>query len=120
MVKTHSEKWRMCIDFEDLNKACSKDSFPLLNIDQLVDATTRHEMLSFMDAYSGYNQVRMATKHEDKTSFIIDDRTYYYMAMPFSLRNARAIYQRVMNTLFKDHIGKSMEVYVDDMLVKSV
>ena len=85
-----------------------------------MDATTGHEMLSFMDAYSGYNQVRMAPEDEEKTSFITNEGTYYYKAMPFGLRNAGATYQRVMNALFKEQIGKNMEVYVDDMLVKSL
>ena len=73
----------MCVDFKDLNKACPKDNFSLPKIDQLVDATMGHEMLSFMDAYSGYNQVRIAPKNEEKTSFITNKGTYYYRAMPF-------------------------------------
>src|ERR1700733_4265235 len=77
-------------------------------------------MLSFMDAYSGYNQVSMAPEDEEKTSFITNEGTYCYKAMPFGLRNAGATYQRVMNALFKKKIGKIMEVYVDDMLVKSL
>ena len=60
MVKKANGKWRMCVDFKDLNRACPKDSFPLPRIDQLVDSTTRHKLLTFMDAFSGYNQIRMA------------------------------------------------------------
>ena len=67
-----------------------------------MDATTGHEMLSFMDVYSGYNQVRMAPEDKEKTSFITNKRTYCYKAMPFGLRNAGATYQRVMSALFKD------------------
>ena len=59
MVKKANGKWRMCVDFTDLNKACPKDSYPLLCIDQLVDSTAGHKLLSFMDAFSGYNQIRM-------------------------------------------------------------
>ena len=118
LVKKQSSKWRMCVDFKELNKACPKDSYPLPKIDQLVDVTTGHEMLSFMDAYCGYNQVKMGPEDEENTSFITDDGTYCYMAMPFGLRNARATYQRVLNTLFKYQIRKSIEVYVDNMLVK--
>ena len=59
LVKKTNGNWRVCIDFMDFNKACPKDSFPLLRIDQLLDATIRHELLSFMDAYSGYNQIEM-------------------------------------------------------------
>ena len=93
------------MDFKDLNKACLKDSFSLPKIDQLVDATTGHEMLSFMDAYSGYNQVRMAPEDEENTSFVTNEGTYCYKAMPFGLKNAGATYQRVMSALFKDQIG---------------
>ena len=60
MVKKANGKWRMCVDFKDLNRACPKDSFPLPRIDQLVDSTTRHKLITFMDAFSGYNQIRMA------------------------------------------------------------
>ena len=60
MVKKANGKWRMCVDFTDLNRACPKDSFPFPRIDQLVDSTTRHKLITFMDAFSGYNQIRMA------------------------------------------------------------
>ena len=73
-----------------------------------------------MDVYPGYNQVIMAPEDEEKISFITNERTYYYKAMPFGLRNAGPTYQRVMNNLFKEQIGNTMEVYVDDMLVKSL
>ena len=103
----------------NLNKACPKDSFPLPQIDQLVEATTRHQLLSFMDTYFGYNQVPMY-EHDDKhTSFITDQGLYCYKTMPFNLKNARATYQRLVNGIFKYLKRKSMEVYVDDMLVKS-
>ncbi|KAK0596772.1 hypothetical protein LWI29_018902 [Acer saccharum] len=69
LVKKKKNQWRMCVDFTDLNKACPKDSFPLPRIDQLVDATAGHGLLSFMDAYSGYNQIRMNKIDEEKTAF---------------------------------------------------
>ena len=109
----------MYIDFTNLNEACHKDSFPLPQIDQLVDATTRHELLSFMDAYSRYNQISMYEFDKEYTSFITDRGLYCYNAMPFGLKNTGATYQRLVNTMFKDLIGKSMEVYVDDILVNS-
>ena len=78
----------MCIDFTNLNKACPKDSFILLRIDQLVDAIVGHELLSFMDADSRYNQIPMYEPDEEHTSFITDKGLYYYKAMPFGLKNA--------------------------------
>ena len=109
----------MCIDFKKLNKACLKDSYRLPKIDQLVDATLGHELLTFMDAFSGYNQIRMAPEDEEKTAFITNRGLYCYRIMPFGLKNAGATYQRLVNKIFKEQIGRNMEVYVDDMLVKS-
>ncbi|KAK0574861.1 hypothetical protein LWI29_030216 [Acer saccharum] len=120
LVQKKDGRWRMCVDFTDLNKACPKDSFPLPRIDQLVDATSGHELLSFMDAYSGYNQIRMDESNEAKTAFITDRGVYCYRVMPFGLKNAGATYQRLVNRIFVNEIGRTMEVYVDDMLTKSV
>ncbi|CAL2277090.1 unnamed protein product [Prunus armeniaca] len=111
--------WRMYHDYTDLNKACPKDSFPLPRIDQLVDATAGHELLSFMDAYSGYNQIFMDPADSEHTAFITDRGLYCYNVMPFGLKNVGATYQRLVNRIFAKHIGGIMEVYVDDMLVKS-
>ena len=119
MVKKANGKWRMCIDFTNLNKACPKDSFPLPSIDRLVDATG-HKVLSFMDAFSGYNYIVMNPVDQEKTAFIIEEVLYCYRVMPFGLKNVGATYQRLVNRIFKDKIGKTMEVYVDDMLVKSI
>jgi hypothetical protein len=107
-------------DFTDLNKACPKDSFPLPRIDLLVDSTSRHELLSFMDAFSGYNQIYMEEVDQEKTAFIIDRGLYCYTMMPFGLKNAGATYQRLVNRMFRNQIGRNVEVYVDDMLVKSI
>ena len=107
----------MCIDFTNLNKAYPKESFILPRIDQLVDGTTGHKLLSFMDPYSGYNKTPMYEPDEEHTSFITDQDCY--KVMPFGLKNAGTTYQRLVNGMFKDLIGKLMEVYVDDMLVKS-
>ena len=78
-----------------------------------------HELLSFMDAYSGYNQISMYEPDEEHTSFITDWGLHCYKVMPFDLKNAGATYHRLVNMMFKDLIGKSIEVYMDDMLVKS-
>ncbi|XP_072071627.1 uncharacterized protein [Arachis hypogaea] len=103
----------------DLNKACPKDAFPLPNIDGLVDAASGHRYLSFMDAYSGYNQIPMHQPDEEKTAFITPDGTYCYTVMPFGLKNAGATYQRLVNKIFRDLSGNKLEVYIDDMLAKT-
>nr|XP_025679639.1 uncharacterized protein LOC112779552 [Arachis hypogaea] len=119
LVKKHNGKWRMCVDYSDLNKACPKDCFSLPNIDALVDAAAGYRYLSFMDAYSGYNQIPMHRPDEDKTAFITPGGTFCYRVMPFGLKNAGATYQRLMSNIFHDLIGKTVEVYVDDILVKT-
>ena len=118
-VKKPNGKWRTYVNFTDLNKACPKDSFPLPRIDQIMDVTSGNQLLSFMDAYSGYNQIPMHVPDQEHTSFITDRGLYCYKVMPFGLKNAGATYQRLVNMMFKEQIGKTMEVYVDDMLVKS-
>ena len=110
-------KVRMSVDFRDLNKASPKYDFPLPHIDILVDNTVGHALLSFMDGFSGYNQIKMAVEDMEKTSFITLWGTYCYKVMPFSLKNASATYQRATTTLLHDLIHKEVEVYVDDMIV---
>ena len=120
MVKKANGKWRMCVDFTDLNRACPKDSYPLPQIDNLVDLTARHELLSFMDAFSGYNQIRMEETDQEKTFFFTSQGLFCYKVMPFGLKNAGAMYQRLINKMFAHQIKRNVQVYVDDMLVKSV
>jgi len=86
LVKKPNGAWRMCIDFTDLNRACPKDSYPLPKIDKLVDSTAGHELLSFMDAFSGYHQIPMAAEDQEKTSFLVDTGLYCYTMMPFGLK----------------------------------
>ena len=119
MVKKANGKWRMYVEFTDLNQACSKDSFPLPRIDQLVDSTAGHKLLTFMDAFSGYNQIQIAKEDQEKTSFITSQELYCYRVMPFGLKNTRATYQRLINQMFKKQIWRNVEVYDDDVLVKS-
>ena len=88
----------MCVDFTDLNKACPKESFPLPRIDQLMDSTVGHKLLTFMDAFSGYNQIKMAKEDQEKTAFITSQELYCYKVMPFRLKNAGATYQRLAGT----------------------
>ena len=112
-------KVRVCVDFCDLNKASPKYDFPLPYIDMLVDNTARHPMLSFMDGFSWYNQILMDLEDMEKTSSISEWGTYCYRVMPFGLKNAGVTYQRVATTLFHDMMHKDVEVYVDDIIVKS-
>ena len=119
VIKKKNGKWRVCVDFIDLNQACPKDPFPMPKIDQLVDATYGHPRMSFLDAFQGYHQITLATEDQEKTAFISPDANYHYTVMPFRLKNARATYQRMMTRMFRDKIGRTVEVYIDDMVVKS-
>ncbi|XP_012830533.1 PREDICTED: uncharacterized protein LOC105951629 [Erythranthe guttata] len=119
LVQKANGQWRMCIDFRDLNKACPKDDYPLPRIDQLVDATAGCELLSMMDASQGYHQIPLDEKDQPAVSFVTATGTYCYVVMPFGLKNAGATYQRLMDRMFRAQLGRNIEVYVDDMLVKS-
>ena len=88
-------------------------------IDQLVDTTYGHPRMSFMDVFQGYHQITLATEDQEKTAFISPDANYHYTVMPFRLKNARATYQRMMTRMFRDNIGHTVKVYIDDMVVKS-
>ena len=112
LVPKKDRKFRMCVVFRDLNKASLKDDFPLPYIDILVDNTTGHALLLFMDGFLGYNRIKMAPKDMEKTSFITPWGTYCYKVMPFSLKNAGATYQHAATTLLRDLICKEVEVYV--------
>ena len=112
-------KWRVCIDYTDLNDAFPKDNFPLPRIDQIVDASVGHGMLSFLDAFSGYHQIPMYPPDAEKTTFITPHGLFCYNVMSFVLKNAGATYQRLVTKMFRPLLGKTIEVYIDDMLVKS-
>ena len=107
------------MDQWDLNEACPKDIFPLPRIEQIVDASARHGMLSFLDAFSRYHQIPMHLPNVEKTTIITLHDLFYYNVMPFSLKNTGATYQRLVIKMFRPLLGKTMEVYIDDMLVKS-
>jgi len=119
LVKKGNGKWRMCVDYTNLNKAFPRDAYPLPNIDRLVHDAAGNKVLSFLDAYSGYNQIPMATADMHKTAFIMDDANYFYRVMPFGLKNAGVTYQRLMDKVFSHLTGQCVEVYVDDVVVKS-
>jgi hypothetical protein len=119
LVKKKGGKWRMCVDNTGLNKACPKVPYPLPRIDQIVDSTAGCETLSFLDAYSGYHQIKMKESDQLTTSFITPFGMYCYTTVSFGLKHAGATYQRCMNHVFGEHIGRTVEAYVDDIVVKT-
>ena len=119
VVKKKSGKWRVCVDFTDLNKACPNDPFPMPKIDQLVEATVGHPWMSFLDAFQGYHQIPLALDDQEKTAFVTPIGNYHYKVMSFGLKNAGSTYQRMMTKMFELQLGKNIEIYIDDMVVKS-
>ena len=119
VVKKKNEKWRVYVDFIDLKKTCPKDPFPISQIDQLMDATIGYPQISFLDAFQGYHQMPLALANQEKTAFVMPTRNYHYKVMPFELKNVRSTYQRIMTRMFEPQLGKNIEVYIDDMVVKS-
>src|SRR5437016_5029170 len=108
----------MCVDYTDLNKACSKDPFGLPRIDQVVDSIAGSELLCFLDAYSGYHQVSLAESDYVKMSFT-PFGAYCYITMLFGLKNAGATYQRAMQRCLHDQLGRNVEAYVHNVVFKS-
>ncbi|XP_021986466.1 uncharacterized protein LOC110882870 [Helianthus annuus] len=119
MVQKPNGSWRMCVDYKDLNKACPRDCYALPDIDEKIDSLETFRWKCFLDCYKGYHQVQMAVQDEDKTAFCTPTGLYCYTKMPFSLKNAGATYQRLMNETFSDAIGKYIEVYMDDLVIMS-
>ena len=109
----------MCVDFMDLNKAFPKDPFPMPKIDQLVGATVGHPRMSFLDAFQGYHQIPLFLDDQEKTAFVTPIGNYHYKIMPFGLKNAGSTYQMMMTRMFESLLGKNIEIYIDDMVVKS-
>ena len=111
----------MCIDFRDLNKATPMDGYPMPIADLLVDAAAGHKVISFMDGNAGYNQIFMAEEYIHKTAFRCPGYVglFEWIVMTFGLKNAGATYQRTMNYIFHKLIGKIVEIYIDDVVVKS-
>ncbi|KAI5316794.1 hypothetical protein L3X38_036501 [Prunus dulcis] len=119
VLKKKTGALRICVDYRDVNDACPKDEFPLPITELLVDATTGFGALSFMDGFSGYNQIKMAPEDQEKTAFRTPKGIYCYTVMPFGLKNAGATYQRAMTTIFNDMLHNTIECYVDDLVVKT-
>ena len=119
VVKKKTGKWRMCVDFTDFNRACPKDPFLMPRIDQLVDTTVGHPRMNFLDAFQGYHQITLALDDQEKTVFVTLVGNYHYKVMSFGLKNAGSTYQRMITKIFEQQLGKNVEVYIDDMVVKS-
>lgn len=109
----------MCMGFIDLNDVCPKDHHPLSNIYRLIDGYLVYKTISFMDAYFGYNQIKMDHMDAPKTTFMSNHGNYYYIDVPFELMNICATYQRLMDTVFSKQIGHNLEAYIDEMIVKT-
>ncbi|GKV33979.1 hypothetical protein SLEP1_g42410 [Rubroshorea leprosula] len=120
LVKKPNGKWRICINFTNLNDACPKDPHPLPNVEKLVERVVGHERMSFLDASSRYHQVQLWLDDQEKMTFYVGDVIYYYVMMPFGLKNARATYQKLVQLVFKLQIDRNIEIYVDDIIVKSL
>jgi hypothetical protein len=119
IVPKANGKLRMCIDYTSLNKACPKDPYPLPRIDQIVDSTSGCDLLSFLDAYSGFHQIQMSREDRKHTAFVTVDGLYCYVVMLYGLKNALPTFVRAMSKTFGDLIRDKVEVYVDDIMVKT-
>ena len=121
-VQKKDGRWRVCIDFRVLNRATPKDEYPMPVAETLINAAASHKMMSFMDGNAGYNQIFMALEDISKTAFRVPGAVslFEYLVMTFGLKNAGATYQRAMNYIFHDLIGKLVEIYIDDVVVKSM
>jgi hypothetical protein len=121
IVPVYKKNWKMtvCIAFRDLNRATPMDGYPMPVADLLVDATSRHKVISFMDGNAGYNQIFMAIEDISKTTFRYLGHTslFEWIVMTFGLKNAGATYQRAMNYIFHELIGKIVEIYIDDIVI---
>jgi hypothetical protein len=119
LVPKKTSGLRMCIDYTDLNKHCPKDLFPLPRIDQVVDSMVGSVLLCFLHCYLGYHQISLHPDDEDKTTFITPHDIYCYKVMTFGLKNAGATYLKAIQKCLKSQIGKNVEAYVDDVVVKT-
>jgi hypothetical protein len=109
------------VDFRDLNRATPKDEYPMPVVETLINAVSGNKILSFIDGNTGYNQIFMAAEDIHKTAFRVPGAVglFEYVIMIFGLKNADATYQRSINYIYHDLIGKLVEIYIDDVVVKS-
>jgi hypothetical protein len=119
MVQKKSGKWRMCIDFTSLNKACTKDNFPLPWIDKIVDSTAGCEVMSLLDCFSSYHQIYMKEEDKASTSLITPFGTYCFIRMPEGLKNAGSTFSRLTKRVLESQVGRNIFTYVDDIVITS-
>jgi phage FluMu protein gp41 len=119
-VKKKNGKWRMCVDFTDLDKACKKDDFPLERVDKIVDDAANSEMLSLLDMFSGYHQIRVRREDEEKMSFTTPFKMFFFVRMPEGLKNARCTFSRMIAIVLHPQLQRNILAYVSDIVVKSV
>jgi hypothetical protein len=119
MVQKKSGRWRMCIDFTSLNKACPKDNFPLPRIDKIVDSAAGCKVMSLLDCFSGYHQIYMKEEDKASTSFITPFSTYCFIRMPEGLKNVGSTFSRLTKTVLESQVGRNIFTYVDDIVVMS-
>jgi hypothetical protein len=119
MVQKKRGKWRMCIDFTSLNKACPKDNFPLPRIDKIVDCAAGYKVMSLLDCFSGYHQIHMKEEDKASTSFITPFGTYCFIRMPEGLKNAGSTFSRLIKKVLESQMGRNVFTYVDDIVVVS-
>jgi hypothetical protein len=119
MVQKKSGKWRMCIDFTSLNKACPKDNFPLPRIDKIVDSAAGCELMSLLDCFSGYHQIYMKEEDNASTSFITPFGAYCFIRMLEGLKNAGSTFSRLTKRVLESQVGRNIFTYVDDIVVAS-
>ena len=118
VVPKKDGKWQVCVNYTNLSDVYPNDNFPLPQIDQIVDSTVEHGILSFLDAFSRYHQILMFQPDENKTTFVTPHGLYCYKVMSFELKNVGATYKRLMTKIFKPLIGRTVEVCIDDIIVK--
>jgi ribonuclease HI len=117
MVQKKNGKWRMCIDFTSLNKACPKDNFPLPRIDKIVDCAAGCKVMSLLDCFSGNHQIYMKEEDKASTSFITAFGTYCFIRMPEGLKNAGSTFSRLTRTVLESQVSRNIFMYVDDIVV---
>jgi hypothetical protein len=120
-IEKNTGKIRVCIDFHNLNKATPTDEYPMPIADMLINNASGHQIISFLDSNPGYNQIFIAEKDMSKMAFHCTDfiGLFEWVVMTFGSKNAGATYQRAMNLIFHDLLGIVLEIYIDDVVVKS-